>query len=220
MYISSLRHGNRNPFPIKLIFSLLVVLVLCVTLTVRFLFIAAPFAENRARYLAIDIINTGVSDYLRRKGDIFNEIIFLNSAPNGNIASASVNTKNLNVIKSELTKEINNLLCNDKTYTVKVPLANYLGLTFLSGIGAPIKLKMYPVSRVLIDFENNFSATGINQTHLTLNLKVRASVIVIIPGLRRSVTVETDIPVGEAVFMGDVPQYYAPGNSLPVAPLN
>ena len=216
MYISSLRKTGSLSIGKKLFIIFMCVFVLLASVMLRFLKIAAPFVENKARFIAIDIINSGVSKYLKRNPDVFDRIINISTAPGGELSSALVNTKNLNLIKSELTEIINNALAKDKSYTVKIPLANFLGITFLSGIGAPIKIKMNPVSRVLIDFENDFYSAGINQTHLVLNLRVKVTVMVIIPGIRRSVTVETDVPVGEAVFMGEVPEFYAiPGSIQP-----
>lgn len=212
MYISSLRKRGKWFYSVNII---AVALCLMVVSTVRFINVATPFVENKAKYMAIDIINTQVSNYLDKNPGIFSDII--NISANGGVSSANVNTENLNKIKASLTKLMNEALATDKPCKVKVPVANLIGITFLSGIGSPVTITMKPVSRVLIDFENKFVSEGINQTHLLLCLKVKVTVMAIIPGLRRSVSVETDIPVGESVFMGNVPNYYALGNGLQMA---
>ena len=212
MYISSLRKRGKWFYGINII---VVALCLTVVSTVRFIDVATPFVENKARYMAIDIINTQVSNYLNINPGIFSDIINISS--DGGISSANINTENLNIIKANLTKLMNEALSQDNPCKVKVPVANLIGVTFLSGIGSPVTITMKPVSRVLIDFENKFVSEGINQTHLLLYLKVKVTVMAIIPGLRRSVSVETDIPVGESVFMGNVPNYYAMGNGLQMA---
>ena len=212
MYISSLRKNGTVP---GRVYMFVISFCLAIVFTVRFIAVAAPFVENKARYMAIDIINTQVSNYLNENPGIFANIINISSE--GSFSSASVNTENLNKLKAGLTKLMNEALATDKPCKVKVPVANLVGITFLSGIGSPVTITMKPVSRVLIDFENKFVSEGINQTHFLLMLKVKVTVMAIIPGLRRSVSVETDIPVGESVFMGNVPEYYSVGNSLPIA---
>lgn len=212
MYISSLRKRGKWFYSVNII---AVALCLTVVSTVRFIDVATPFVENKARYMAIDIINTQVSNYLDINPGIFSDIINISS--DGGVSSANINTENLNIIKANLTKLMNEALSQDNPCKVKVPVANLIGVTFLSGIGSPVTITMKPVSRVLIDFENKFVSEGINQTHLLLYLKVKVTVMAIIPGLRRSVSVETDIPVGESVFMGNVPNYYAMGNGLQMA---
>ncbi len=212
MYISSLRKKGTIT---QKIYIIVVAFCLTVIFTVRFIIVATPFVENKARYMAIDIINTQVSNYLSENPGIFTDII--NISTEGGISSANVNTENLNKIKANLTKLMNEALSEDKPSKVKVPVANLVGITFLSGIGSRVTITMKPVSRVLIDFENKFVSEGINQTHLLLCLKVKVTVMAIIPGLRRSVSVETDIPVGESVFMGNVPEYYSLGNGLQMA---
>lgn len=213
MYISSFRKYGVT-FRFKILLVLVLSLSFLLFAALRFIIVAGPFAENKARYLAIDIINSEVSNYLSAHPDVFSDIVEISRAAN-KLSYATVNTTKLNLTKSTLTGLINNSLADEKFYSVNIPLANYLGIPFLSGVGTPVKIKMHPVSRVLIDFENSFSEAGINQTHLSLNLKVQVTVRVIIPGIRRSVTVETDIPVGDAVFLGDVPYYYSTTGTIP-----
>jgi len=213
MYVSSFRK-HRISLRSKITVTLISVLSLLLFIALRFITVAGPFAENKARYLAIDIINSEVSKYLSANKDAFSDIIEIVHTEN-KLSYARVDTTKLNLAKATLTELINNSLSDGKTHTVNIPLANYLGIPFLSGVGSPVKIKMHPVSRVLIDFENKFSEAGINQTHLSLNLKVKVTVRVILPGMRRSVTVETDIPVGDAIFLGDVPYYYSTAGKIP-----
>lgn len=211
MYVSSFK---KNHFLLRKSFILILLSVALLAASLRFIVISAPYAESRARYLATDAINTCVNKYMLQNQKAFSNIININSTSQS-VTYASVNTAELNSLKATLTTLINNALSETTVCTVNVPLATYLGIPFLSGIAAPLKIKMHPVSRVLIDFEKKFTSAGINQTNLSLNLKVTVSVLVTTPGIRRSVKVQTDIPVGDAVFMGTVPNYFSGDKNLP-----
>ena len=213
MYVSSFKK-NSATLSVKCFFFFLLLVALFTVATFRFIFIAAPYAENKARYLATDTINTVAGKYLRENEKNFADIIQITTSENG-VSYATVNAAKLNVAKAELTSLINNSLNETTLCTVNIPVGNYLGLPFLSGIATPFKIKMHPVSRVLIDFEKDFYSAGINQTHLSLNLKVTVSVLVTMPGIRRSIKVETGIPAADAVFMGGVPYYFSSGGTLP-----
>ncbi|MDP4117974.1 MAG: sporulation protein YunB [Bacillota bacterium] len=208
MYISSLHGGKHHSVVYYIAISVISLIVISTMLLYRFVNVAKPFTENKARFIAIDIINSCVRSYIRDKGDLFDNLITLSRADDGSVTSAVANSRNINLIKSDLTYAINNALDRDTQYTVKIPLANYLGVSILSGIGTPISIKMHPLSRVLIDFDDKFSAKGINQTHLEILLKVHISVMVTVPGIRQTVEIDTSIPVAEAVFMGKVPSTY------------
>ncbi len=212
MLISTLKRTFRIS---KTLYLLLIFFILFIAFTVHFISVATPFIETKARYIAIDIINTQVSHYIQENPHVFSDIISVTTSPEGNISWASVNTKNLNSSKADLSNLMNNALASEKVYSVSIPISNLLGITFLSGMGTYIKIKIRPISKVLIDFESDFSSSGINQTYLTLSLKVKASVVAIIPGIRRGVSVETDIPIGQSVFMGQVPSYYSGAGVLP-----
>ena len=214
MYVSSFKKNAAIRF--KFIFIFLLLTILFVASCLRFIFIAAPFVENKVRYLATDTINTVAGKYLKENEKNFANIINISTSENG-VCFATVNAGKLNVAKAELTSLINTAMNQSALCTANIPLANFLGIPFLTGIGTPLKIKMHPVSRVLIDFEKDFYSTGINQTHLSLNLKVTVTVLVTTPGIRRSVKVETDIPAADAVFMGDVPRYFSSGGNLPSA---
>lgn len=214
MYISSFKKIHLS-LGFRFIFIFVIILALVCFASLRFIIIAAPYAENKARYLATDTINTVTGNYLRSKENILTDIISISHTETG-MNYASVNSAKLNVVKAELTSLINNAITEDTQCTVNVPMSNYLGIPFLSGIGAPLKIKMHPVSRVLIDFEKDFYSAGINQTHFSLNLKVTVTILVTMPGMRRSVKVETDIPAGDAVFIGEVPYYFSSSGNIPV----
>ncbi len=218
MFISSLRKPGIPVF-YKPIALLAISLVLTLCLMLRFVSVAAPFVENKARYIAIDIINATVSSYISKNEEVFSNMVQISSSE-GSVYSATVDTAKLNIIKAELTEQINTTLSNDNTYVVKIPLSNLLGIPLLTGTSSGLKIKMHPVSRVLADLEKSFISTGINQTMLSLNLKIQVTIQVIIPGIRRSVKVETDIPLGDSVFLGDVPGYYSTTGNPPFVTYN
>ncbi|MBQ3054277.1 MAG: sporulation protein YunB [Clostridia bacterium] len=207
MYISNLHNRRKSFLPFKLFVILLSVLTIIVLSFERFVKVAAPFAESKAHFIAIDIINLEVSRYIKDNPSLFDNIITVKTH-DGYITYAGVESSKVNTIKSELTGRINSSLSQEREYTLGIPMANLLGITLLSGIGVPLKLKIHPVSRVEMNFKNSFTSEGINQTHLFLSLDIKVRVMIVIPGLRKSAEVTTSIPLGETVFLGQVPQQY------------
>ena len=208
MYISSLHKNNKGAFRLKLLCYFIIVIFVMIFTLIRFINVCIPFVENRAKYIAIDIINHGVNNYLAENEKIFSQVIDISNLNTGRVSSALVNTYNINLIKSGLSVKLSSDFDEIKTYTVRIPVSNITGINCLAGIGVPLSIKIEPSSRVKVDFENNFSASGINQTHYSLALKIKADVMVVLPGIRKNVCVETLVPVGEAVFMGEVPSHF------------
>ena len=65
-----------------------------------------------------------------------------------------------------------------------------------------------PARAVYADYENTFSAAGINQTRHTVSVKITVSSGVYLPGYSAETTIETHIIIAETVIVGDVPDAF------------
>lgn len=208
MYISSLRGRYALRGKSLALVILCAILIFGALFIWRFTVVAAPFAENKARFIAIDTINLAINDYLKENETLFDDLVVLGRDNSGNITSATTNSKNMNKIKSDLTIMINQRLNEDKTYHVRIPMANFLGISILSGVGMPMNLKIHPIAKVQVEFKENFSSEGINQTKLEMVLCVDTTIMVVVPGIRSNVNVSTTLPVTQTVLLGNVPNSY------------
>lgn len=56
---------------------------------------------------------------------------------------------------------------------------------------------------------------GINMVHINVFIEIQAKVQVVIPFTTEPTIVTTQIPITQALFMGEVPQFYFKGSGIP-----
>ena len=169
--------------------------------------LAMDIAQNKGQNMAQMNINTAAYDYMAVSPDAKN-IINMTTDADGRITSLSSDITKLNNIKSALALKIHDELVKDKRPVIHVPVANVLGITFLSGIGPNMPVTILPLSEVRIDFEDQFTQAGINQTKFTVFLRINVDINVIVSNSSRRVQVETSMPLVQTVLVGGVPQQY------------
>ena len=94
------------------------------------------------------------------------------------------------------------------------PIGTLTGSELLHGRGPEVPLRVTLAGNAAADFESQFESAGINQTKHRITLKIHLQLYTFIPGINRTVDVDTDIPVAETVIVGEVPDIIANLSSL------
>ena len=58
------------------------------------------------------------------------------------------------------------------------------------------------------EFSSEFISSGINQTLYRVNLRLIASVRLVMPGVSETVSVQAEAAIAESIIVGDVPEVY------------
>lgn len=91
---------------------------------------------------------------------------------------------------------------------VSIPIGTVSGIPLFAGSGPRILLRFTPAGAVSSSFESEFRSAGINQTLHRINLKLNATVRVILPGESHTLEVGIEAPIAENVIVGGVPNAY------------
>lgn len=139
----------------------------------------------------------------------YNELISIHRTPEGKVTSLSVNFTKTNRLQSDITARINELINNEKKIKIYIPLGNLTGIELFSGLGPMLGVNLVPSGNTVVDFENTFTSTGINQTRHTVSLKITSKVTMLMPN-NLSSTAETVsyVPIAESIITGEVPDTY------------
>ena len=116
-------------------------------------------------------------------------------------------TATLNKLKSKLTIMIQNDISTSPNI-IKIPLGSISGIYLLNGLGPDVRVKIHPINKLSMDFEDEFVGEGIN--FVKHSIYVTCSVELAYRGflLNSSSTVTTRLPIIENINSGDVPNYY------------
>jgi len=165
-------------------------------------------AEAKAKYIATQAINESVNEKIVEKNLNYSELVNLQKNINGEITALQANIIKMNEMKAELTISIQNKIAEIDSTEVYVPIGNIINNDILSGWGPRIPARLIPVGTAQVDFKNNFTTAGINQTKHEIYLEVQAKVAVLLPAARKNTEVVTSVPIAETIIVGTVPDTY------------
>jgi sporulation protein YunB len=170
--------------------------------------------DAEARIIATETINATIRDEFGSKIS-YDDIMTVKTDKDGNVVMIQANTVELNRIGSQIALGIQKRIGSIGGRGVKIPLGILFKNDLLAYYGPKVTFKMQPMGSTLTTYNSDFVAAGINQTRQIIYLNVTATVQVIVPLARNSISITSNIPIAESIIVGKVPNTYAEmGNAL------
>lgn len=166
----------------------------------------SEICEYKGRETANDIIAEAVNKQLT--GSDQQQYITIIRDENEKIISIETNSNLINELQNNLRESINNELSEIDNNKMSIPIGTMSGITFLSGRGPDISLRLHQVGAADSEILSEFTSAGINQTKHRLVLKVTVELSAILPAHSTDITVENDYVISETVIVGDIPNGY------------
>lgn len=117
-------------------------------------------------------------------------------------------TRAINLLKSNLSLEIQNSISDSINGTVEVPIGSVFKSSVFHSIGPDVPVSIRPSGFVTTDIDEEFISEGINQVRYSMYLKIYVDIRYTGLFLQSSTFVTTRIPVIENISLGHVPDYY------------
>ena len=204
-YIGKRRRGGRR-LPTKRAFFILLAMVIALALLLQAVLLNHVRAlcetsiTNRLEALA----NQKAYEMLSESDCSYSDFILLSYGADGGVRAASVNTVKLNLFRSALALGVLEKLTDD-TFSVSVPVGNMLGLLFFSGKGGNVTVTTQVAEGLRARFSTVFTTAGINQTRHAIGISLDFTAYYLLPTGKERVGFSINIPLGETVIVGDVP---------------
>ncbi len=160
---------------------------------------------------AVDLMTLCVNDTINRtlsgRDYGYDYFVTIDRDESGAVTAIKANMARINALSSELLSDI--VEAADKgELSLSIPLGNILGSSLLLGKGPDIPVDITLLTSSRVDFKNEISAAGINQTKHEMKLDVVVDIDVVLPWRTVSTQVVTEILIAETVIVGEVPQTY------------
>ncbi|MEE1010631.1 MAG: sporulation protein YunB [Acutalibacteraceae bacterium] len=162
-------------------------------------------AAVEAKSVAVKTIHTAVERVLAKSSVSYADIVSISRNNSGSITGITTDIVKLNLFKSQITNAVDDEFIFKGSTKVSVPLGSVSGITFLSGCGPYVDVKISMLSSTQSDFENKFESAGINQTQHSVILDLDTQVILTMSGRRITTDVKTSFCVAQTVIVGTVP---------------
>lgn len=171
-----------------------------------------PIVQQSAlSYLNADIntiVNQAIKDIFEKDSVNSKNFVLTERDSDGNILSISADNAAVNKLKSELTVEIQNKIASMNSVFVKIPTGLLFSDTLMTGAGFRIKLKIFAISSATVEFNDEFTSAGINQTKYSLSATVKAPIRIAGVGSNTDTEICAAVPITEMVIVGDIPRAF------------
>lgn len=210
------RISKRLRWPTRLIIFLAIFALAFFAMDLQIRPTLFQMAQAKARQIATLAINDAIQKKIA-KNLHYEDLIAIKVDNRGRVVLMQPNTGEINQLASQATIEVQERLRKVTKEKVNIPFGQVLKSHVLSGLGPLIPVTIIPVGTVESRVYDTFEQAGINQTRHKIYLEVKATVKIVVPFSSSRVTVRTEMPITEAVIMGEVPQVYFSGNNPSVS---
>ncbi len=163
-------------------------------------------AEARGNYILNNAVNNGINRVIEDSELQYNDLITILKDDSGKITGLMTNLVGANRLKSEFSLKISEELNSLNSVPIFISLGNLTKIGALAGLAPKIKINLIPAGAVKIDFKNDFTEAGINQTRHEIYLETIASASLLMPvGIFERVEHTIKIPLCESIIVGEIP---------------
>lgn len=164
-------------------------------------------AKLKANEITISAINDAVETTFKEMKLNYESFFDLKMRNDMSVSYLVANTVAVNNFKVAVTQKILERISSyDKEFILMSPFSVY-GYTYVP-FGIRVPVLVVPVEILSTDLDNIFESCGINQTRHNISIMIKIKVKLLLPVGSETFTVETSVPVTEAVIVGDVPDTY------------
>lgn len=206
----------RRPIPTKYMFLFTVILFFALVIQ-TFYYIEkrlSPTIKDIARFKVEQLANHAINETLSKniaQGTDFRQLIEFQRDEQGRIQSALFNNNEYSRIVSETIKQIVPILEEMEAEAIKLPLGQILQSNLLAALGPAIPIRLVPLGDVRVNMETRIQDTGINNVLYTAVLVIETKVKIVIPFSTEPATIRSELPISNALIVGNVPQFYYDG---------
>ena len=183
--------------------------VLLIMAEIRISNVRKELINYAARDAASAAATAGVEKSLDNDRVRYADLIKFGRDKNGNIVSVTTDAYYLNKIGNSIGDEIDKRINRMRSYVIKIPFSVIFNEQLINGRGPKMPLIFVMTGITTTDFENEFTAAGVNQTHHRIMMNITVNTYVVHSGSVTVVPYQTNVCIAESIVVGITPQAFA-----------
>lgn len=195
------------------------ILLLTVGMTILFRRRLAPLAEQlvatQVDNQASDAINAAIDEQIASGEIDYARMISVETDREGNVTALHTNIGEINHLKTNVLKRIDERLENLSMEELGVPMGSVILPELLSGRGPKIPVRVMAVRTSDAVFRSSFTDAGINQTKHSIIIDIHVVITILTWTGTQEVAVDSAVVAAETVIVGTVPTTYLGMEELP-----
>ena len=187
---------------------LLVCLIVILTLRTKYRHVILDLARTSVMNTTSDLTNDAIARQIAEGNIAYDRIVYFEKDLDGRITALKTNMGEINRLKTDVLKIINDEIMMLDNSDIGVPLGSLFLPEVFSGRGPAIPVHILSIRNSDATFVSSFSQAGINQTLHRLNMEVTVDVAVLVLGETSGFTMSSQVVVVETIIVGQVPDTY------------
>lgn len=200
---------KRKITPIVAVLLIMPIGVLFIMAEIRISNVRKELISYAARNAASAATTAGVENSLDTDKVRYADLIKFGRDQSGNIVYVTTDAYYLNKIGNNIGDEIDKHINQMKSYIIKIPFSVLFSEQLINGRGPKMPLVFVMTGITTTDFENEFTAAGVNQTHHRIMMSITVNTYVIHSGNVTVVPYKTNVCIAESIVVGITPQTFA-----------
>lgn len=200
---------KRKITPIVAVLLIVPIGVLFIMAEIRISNVRKELISYATRNAASAATTAGVENSLDTDKVRYADLIKFGRDQSGNIVSVTTDAYYLNKIGNNIGDEIDKHINQMKSYIIKIPFSVLFSEQLINGRGPKMPLVFVMTGITTTDFENEFTAAGVNQTHHRIMMSITVNTYVIHSGNVTVVPYKTNVCIAESIVVGITPQTFA-----------
>lgn len=200
---------KRKITPIVAVLLIVPIGVLFIMAEIRISNVRKELISYAARNAASAATTAGVENSLDTDKVRYADLIKFGRDQSGNIVSVTTDAYYLNKIGNNIGDEVDKHINQMKSYIIKIPFSVLFSEQLINGRGPKMPLVFVMTGITTTDFENEFTAAGVNQTHHRIMMSITVNTYVIHSGNVTVVPYKTNVCIAESIVVGITPQTFA-----------
>ena len=192
----------------NILFITMVFCAVFIMLRGKYQTVIRELARTQVMNSTSDLTNDAIAKQMADGIIQYDRIVYFEKDLDGRITALKTNMSEINRLKTDILKIINDKILALDTADIGIPLGSLLLPELFSGKGPAIPVHILSIRNSDATFASEFSHAGINQTLHQLTMEVSVDVAVLVLAKTESFTVTSQVVVAETVIVGDVPQTY------------
>ncbi len=162
--------------------------------------------EDKAKSVSTIITNEETTNIMKKYN--YDTFFTIEKDNNGKIQMINANVLKINEVTSDIAINIQKRLDESQKNRVDISFGAITGISFLSGFGPRINLKISSSGSVDTDLRSEFVSQGVNQTmhRVYLDIKTNLNILTSFKTIKK--TIENQVLIAENVIVGNIPTTY------------
>lgn len=136
------------------------------------------------------------------------EFMQVERGSDGQVLSVGMDVVRANMLKAQLSENLSQEFAKLSQEELSIPVGSLVGGVFLTGRGPELSFHLEPYGAAQVNFMQEFSQAGINQTVYRVQLRVQAQMILYAGNDQIVPEVDTTFLLEERMIAGEVPSVY------------